>query len=109
VNHALYADLLRHLPASDGVKLSIRLEQAETDAARLTALRDYAGQLGAIIGTSRYWCDNWWADAVAPGYGTIVHADTELKAAIAALTRLACHRQLQTIVGELQVGERGVA
>jgi hypothetical protein len=92
VNHALYADLLRHLPASDGVKLSIRLEQAETDAVRLTALRDYAGQLGAIIGTSRYWCDNWWADAVASGYGIYAEADTELEAAVLVMTRLAEHR-----------------
>jgi hypothetical protein len=109
VNHALYANLLRQIPASDSAKLSRLLEQAETDAARLVALREYAGQLGAIIGTSRYRCDNWWADAVAPGYGTIVHADSELKAAIAAVTELALHRQLQTIVGEHQVGERGAA
>jgi hypothetical protein len=93
VKHDVYTNLLRHIPAPDRAKLSMQLEQAETDAARLAALRDYAARLGAIIGTSRYWCDKWWADVVAIGYGTYAEADTELDAAVVVLTRLAEHRQ----------------
>ncbi len=93
MKHGLYADLLRHIPAPNRAELRTRLGQAETDPARLAALRDYAAQLGAIVGTSRYWCAAWWADAVAPGYGTYAEADTELEAAIVVVTRLAEHRQ----------------
>ncbi len=93
MNHDVYAILFSHLPAPNRAELRKRLGQAETDAQQLAALRDYAARLGAIIGTSRYWCDKWWADVVAIGYGTYTEADTELEAAVVVLTRLAEHRQ----------------
>lgn len=94
MKHGLYTDLLRHTPPSDREDLAEKLRDAHSDVARLTVLRGYAAQLGAIIGTSRYWCDNWWADAIAPGYGTYAEADTELEAAAVVVTRLAEHRNI---------------
>jgi hypothetical protein len=95
VKHGLYTDLLRHTPPSDRDELAQQLEDADSDAARLTVLRSYAAQLGAIIGTSRHWCDNWWADAIAIGYGTYAEADTEHEAAVVVLTLLAAHRNIR--------------
>src|SRR4051812_25859213 len=69
-----------------------RLDHATTDEERIAVIRLCAAELGAIIGTSRYWCDRWWADAIAPGFGTVAEADSELEAAALVFARLVEHR-----------------
>jgi hypothetical protein len=69
-----------------------RFEHATTDEERIAVIRRRAAELGAIIGTSRYWCDGWWADAIAPGFGTVAEAESELEAAVLVFARLVEHR-----------------
>jgi hypothetical protein len=92
VTPRLYTELLRHTAPRERAELAAQLASAASDEARLRVLREYAARLGGIIGTSRYWCAAWWADVVAPGYGTTARAETELEAAVVVTTRFAEHR-----------------
>jgi hypothetical protein len=101
---SLLAKLQDALPQSAGCDHAEQLARAETDTQRLELLRAYAEPLHAIIGTSRFQCATWWADAIRPGYATLVYADTELTAAITALTRLLAHHQ-QTLPSQGQTSD----
>jgi hypothetical protein len=102
----LYADLLRYTGPGDRSALAEKLAKARCDEDRLTVLRENAARLGAIIGTSRYWCAAWWADVVAPDYVTLAEAETELEAAVIVATRLADHRTTVPAPKNWTIGER---
>ena len=78
--------------ASDRARRSLNDELAEApdDVARIEAIRRYAADHGAILGTSHRFAPagSFWADLVAPGYGTIATGPTRLDAAMAAITQL---------------------